>query len=272
MDLLAGLPNAPFFIAAGVNGHKVKNPSLAIMKAFFEASKKGDDPDTKKFLELTADSLSKVESQSTIIAAGEKGVSIFGRYITSDAEGYKQKFRAAQELMAKTGNPFGGQKFEVRTSSESIKGVEVTTLEYDLKGMPEQARQMVEATYGGKLKMQFAKVDDKSIVFGMNVQPDIVTKLQGADGLSQEPRIKKTTAVLPEKATVLVLIDPFGVFPILKNLRDSIPGINVPDFQAPSPLPPPIGAAAGSANGVGMFQLYVPVETINELVKLSHRG
>ena len=282
IDPLEGLPAKPFLFAASSNvllwsGKEKSGPQADIIEASLQMYGI-QAADARRTLELYGQALKDVHSAGSamIVLGNEPPIyrDIVGVVHTADADAWLDRYRTAAAAFNKiVSRAKDGLIALPPLQIEEVKVQDLPALQISMSlpkfaGTPQGIEPMLELVFGvgGKLVIQMAAVDKTRAVIAYQTKPDVLAGLirdlrQNKPGLSADPQIRKTAALLPELALGKGYFSPAGAIAFANRFMAAMPFFGaspLPDF----PTTPPIGAAMTVGPNELTAHLVVPVDTL----------
>ena len=217
-NLLAGLPDGPFVVAAGVvlpPGALDSLMKLSVQMMQNQPMYKLTAAQAQKYVELSAKSMRGVQSMRMLLGVTKPGGGIYGNMsavMTVDDSGqflknYEQMLAETHQFAEEAKSP----AIPVMTSSHVTVGdIEVLKVSMDLHNMPQLAapggpdpQKMMQVLNGGKdtLDIYVAPADEHTVVMAYASTENLQTALDVCKstqpGLSSDAQLTKVAAALP---------------------------------------------------------------------------
>lgn len=298
---LVGLPQTPYFIAAG----GVFTP--ASMKSWLEASfdmmrsypgwDKLSDQQLKRLSKISLQSMRGVRSMALSMGVGQDDEPLYSRMLmvikAKSAPAYLDNYEAAMGEMAKIFQETGQPLLAFETQRMEVEGLPVLRLAMNMKpflatgqGGPE-AEKMMELMFGaGEMISTYFAVADPTTVLAAYVSPDeLVRGVQairaGQPPLADEAGAAQTLAMLPPGAQWVGLVSPRGGVAFVARMLKVIQAAGAPG-PGPEAIPefpetPPVGIGVLLSPSGLDTDLVIPaavLEAVSELVRqaIAERG
>ncbi len=283
-DLLTDLPGGPFVGAVGASlspecselltkwfrDMMASNPAIYGMEL--------SEEEADELLEASLTSMQGLRGFSMALALSEEGESIvnglFGIIVTEDAAGYLANYKEAMEQVRKIQKKLESAipTVEMEATQAEIAGKKGLKIVMDMgaamsaQGNPPELSQVFEKMFGGdgKITTYLLAIEKNKVLYSYDSEKTIERQIaalnSGAPSLAKEASIAKTTALLPEEASLVAHLSPRGMVAWSKNIAGNFlpPAMlgNIPEF----PETPTIGFSAKMVSGGLETELIVPAE------------
>lgn len=267
-ELIDDLPNRSFFAAVGwdadLGGELYHDAAFSLVDAATKLDKAERDR-IEKFMTKMFESM---ESTNMLMDFTDNGMVMFGHYETKKPAEFIKLLRDNKDATAAMSKEAFGQagKVDVSVSIKKVGKLDVTEFEYKFSDLPAQQQKAIERMYGGNtMRMQMAAVDKESVGFVSGGKGDPINLLIDPKPLIKEQRVKTALGDLPEKAGLVVLLDPAALAKFAKSMAEQA-GQQVPIPAYDKPIVPIGIAGMGEKDGV-VFRIVVRADTVRELLK-----
>lgn len=282
IDHLAGLPAKPFLIAGGGNvtlwgGKQPAGPQSEIMETALQMY--GIQPaDAKRTLGLYQQILKDVQSTaSTMIMVGNEPPiyrDIVGVVRTTDAEQWLDRYRTAatafNQILSRAKDGIITLP-PLQVEDVKVQGMPMVQISMSLPkfaGVPQGMEPLLGLVFGagGKVVVHLAAVDKTRGMYAYQTKPDLLAGViqdlrQNKPGLTADPQVGKTAAMLPESALGKGYFSPAGAIALANRFMAAMPFFGAAPL-ADFPTTPPIGGAVTTGPNEFTAHLVVPAETL----------
>src|SRR5207244_5639028 len=135
--------------------------------------------------------------------------------------------------------------------------LDVTEFVYKFSDLPPEQMKMLKTMYGGdSMRLQMAILDKESVGVASGAKGDPINVLIDPKPLVKEQRVKTALGDLPEKAGLVLLLDPGSAMKFVKSIAEKAAPCN--PFTLPTydkPIVPVANAAMAEKNGLGARSL-----------------
>ncbi len=270
VSLIEDLPSRPFVAAMGwdadLSGDLWRDATMSMLEA---AGSKLDQTERDRIAKYMDRMFGAMESMNMLMDMTDDGMTSIGHYESKKPEEYLRTLKDGKNEAAALSKAFmPGAKLDVSMSSKKVGKLDVTEFVYTFSGLPADQMKMLKAMYGGEgMRMQMAVVDKEMLGYASAPKGDPIALLEGKEKLVAEKRIKSALSDLPEKAGLVVLIDPTSAIRFIKVMMEKVgPGIPLPLPNYDKPIVPIALAGMGEKDGV-VFRVVVRADTVRDLVK-----
>jgi hypothetical protein len=292
-NLLAGLPQGPFFFAGGgvLSEDWVKplmDVSISMFKVYPGGEKLSEDQ-IKKIIEISMRSMKGIRSMAMMLGVGKPGEPVYSNVLlvmrANNAKRYLENYERAMHEMGKIGkeskHPFLSydvERLEIDGSAGLRMSVDMKPFFAQQQQIPEVAAMMdkmmeLMVGSGGKMDVYMAVADETTILGAYVSKERLVETLknfrEGKAQLADDPLVAKTAAMLPKGSHGVVYWSPSGTLAFVSQLMTTLApeaAAQIPEF----PPTPPLGVAVKLSAGSLDTDLVVPapvMEAIAELVR-----
>lgn len=232
LDMLATLPNRPFWLVATTNWQCPAESSVtARMTEYVLNLNSGDaaiSPKTKnRFISEVRACYSQTRGTSLMMSSGDESLfplQLSGSYVYEDARKGLAQMCFVQENACETLSmfvPIGDMhtKFQVRR----VGDLEISEMKPDLSRLSRKMRDDLSQAYGPEIRYQYVALDDREVMFYMGQTPSGVADLArkrttDKETLAGDPSVQRLVKALPDAPNIFVAVD-------LRRLLDELPAI-----------------------------------------------
>lgn len=284
-DVLAGLPAVPFVMAFG---GVVSEAAMEHLMKFSEKMVQSQpmfnlSPEqAEKYAQLSAQTMSGVQSMSMLMGVAEPGTGIYGNttaVMTFEdtqhfLDNYEKSLAELRELAQESKSPAIPVAATQRIMVGDTEALEVSMDLPDMKqlmppGSPDPQK-MMQFMVGadGKMKIYVAPADDHAVVMAYTSLERLKAALDfyrsKQPGLANDASIAKVAAALPPGSQFVVYVSLSGMAQVIQQTATSMVGIQptaIPDF----PESPPFGMAVKVSPSGAEGHLIVTGETLRTI-------
>lgn len=270
-ELLAGLPDRTFFIAAGVDYKSFASLMESMNEWAFNLFADALDDEARQKLRKSMEYMASLESTNFLFdMADANGMAGVGFMRTDDParvlKGLQEESMADMEFLGELAE---GYSKPIEKTVEGRKVVEITIDYSSMAGELENelgAGEMpnpFEIMFGEEMKlvMQYTEVDG-GVAMTMGSFENPILMLDDKSVLLKSDRATAVLSKLPKNAAMIGLMDTLNLVQFSANLMK---GMGLPiDMPAlpPSTQPPPIGFAMTTQKGIMSLDVVAPSEHI----------
>lgn len=285
---LAGLPQAPYFIAGGglFTRESMKSwmeVSFGMMRAY-PGGDKLSDQQIKKLSEISLKSMQGLRSMALLLGIGEGDEPLYGRMLlalrTKDAKAYLDSYESAMSEMAKVFKDAGSSLFTFKSERLEIEGLPVLKLSMNMEpflgqNQPPEAKKMMTLMFGGdgKMNVYFAAADEHTVLAAYVTPQQLAAAVrslrEGKPPLSAEAGVAQTAAMLPAGCQWVGFLSPRGAAAFVARTVKAVapPGAaEIPEL----PETPPVGFGVKLSPAGLDTDLAVPaavLEKVSEVIR-----
>lgn len=277
---LAGLPSGPFALAIGGT---ISDKLMARMMQFNLEILKTVAKD------LPAEKMRKLEEAYAGMAKGVRGMgmvlqvgkgdeplvgTLAGVFHTENAAAYMTSYEKSlkdmTEVMKDLPIPFMPTQDLKRIKVAGKPGLEITMDFSGFPGIDDEAKRMLDKMFGegGKLTASMAPLNDKMVIVrysgAKGLQETMQSLKANAAGLSNDPQVTKTAAMLPEGSQWAIYISPKGGIELANR---AIKMFGAPQELPAFPATPPIGVGIKLSEADLQIHAAVPAAFLQALAQ-----
>ena len=287
-DLLNGLPNGPFVMAAGatmVSGswNSLMDFSVDVMRDMHGLYGLSEEQIKQMPRESIAAAMNQVRSMSMVLGVGPRGASLYSKFVTvmrvedthAFMDVYEKSFREYAQFALNVQSPIlQPVEFEKR----EIDGVDALQFTTKAPPMPAaqptpQYSQMMEVMFGpgGRVTGWVVPADAHTVIVTYvdesSVRSTVQAIKQGSKGLGDDEDVARTAGLLPADAASVAFWSPRGTVELINRLAPAFaPNLGdaeavIPEFDAT----PPIGFAITSAANDLRGHMVIPPEVLTAI-------
>ncbi len=251
---LTGLPGAPYAFAFGGAISEGAMKGLANFGTqVLGAATKQDPEKMKKLEDVTADMVKGLRSMSMLMGMGKGQATLFdGTYAVMKVEDSQAYLRNYAKYIKTYQDTFKDTDLagamDMKVKEIMVEGLSALEIEMQMKGLdnlPEQQKQLMAIYFDadGKMKVTSVAVDKNTVLLRYTPPAGIKEFLKDyraqSDRLARDQQVAKTTALLPEGAQWVGLMNLTGTLDLVNRVLAQMPqigGLQLPLFPEAPPL------------------------------------